>query len=1059
MLSCQKSRNRLVGILSMSKVITSDVAKCVGCNKCIMVCPIKFANNVVIIDDERKIEIDDVKCISCGRCIQICDHGVRSYIDDSDRFWEDLANSKTSGEKISVIVAPSFVANKYNDYKRVFGYLKSLGVNLIYDVSFGADIASWTYVNHLKKENKPDFYMAQPCPPVVNYIEKYMPNLIEKLMPAQSPAISTAIYLKKYDKVTDKIAFLSPCIAKKEEFEKEFNPDFIDYSVTFEMFFKHLESKNINLLDYPEVDFDNIQSGLGATLSRPGGLKDILLYHLPDLKIKQIEGQSRIYDYLKYLSSGRSLGNYDFVDVLNCSHGCNVGTASFNGEDTDLNVSIEFEKEILNDRRVKNQNKRIINLVEYDKLFEFFDETLTLEDFSIQYQDKSALIKPTLSSENDIEGAFAILRKNDEASRNINCYSCGYKTCKDMAIAICNNLNVPSSCYQYNKKELEFQKNNVEVKERYIRTILEYLSESVIVTNRYGVIEFVNREVQETFGSEPSVYINKHIRELFKDINIEEMKDGTGYEFQITDNNEKARYFELKRNTIYFNYEPLYIFIIVDITKNKELDDLKNQFVSMISHELRTPLTSIRGALGLISSGVLGDLPSKVKELVNIAGNNSIRLVNLINDILDLEKMKAGKMEFIIDEHEIISLIEETVTFNEEYAKQYNVKYEIVKKVDNGLVNVDKDRFIQVLTNLLSNAAKFSIPNEIVNISVEKNNNLFRVSVTNKGVGIPSESRAKIFESFSQINSSVSKNKGGTGLGLSICKSIMQKMGGNIDFESIPNEKTTFYFELPEVSKKGNEEYVLICEDDSTTAFCIQKMFEKMGYIVDIAYSAQEALEFLTTKEYKLMTIDVLLPDKNGLILLDEIKNNEQTKDLPVIIISATEEDSVNLKANNKIVAWLEKSFDTEKLEDIINKTLTNKNNKVKILHVEHDEDVLNIVSSTLKDIACISAVDNLVDAEKILNENTFDLIIFDYVFPNGTCEQLIDKIKETQNKDAKLILLSAYEIKPSLAERVDLVICKTRVSYGQFLCNIKSFIDENLFSEEFEKLKEQMII
>ena len=241
--------------------------------------------------------------------------------------------------------------------------------------------------------------------------------------------------------------------------------------------------------------------------------------------------------------------------------------------------------------------------------------------------------------------------------------------------------------------------------------------------------------------------------------------------------------------------------IIRDISVQKAIDIQKNNFISMVSHELRTPLTAIRGALGLISSGTLGEIPEKCSMLLNIANNNVIRLVSLINDILDLEKIKAGRMDFNFEELQIMPLVQEAILSINEFAKQYNVRYEIKEKLDEVLINVDKDKFIQILINLLSNAAKFSTPNEVVEIYVKRNKHLISLSVVNKGHGIPKESCPRIFESFYQVDSSDSRQKGGTGLGLNICKSIIQKMSGSIRFDSIIDDKTTFYIEFPEIYK------------------------------------------------------------------------------------------------------------------------------------------------------------------------------------------------------------------------------------------------------------------
>jgi len=237
-----------------------------------------------------------------------------------------------------------------------------------------------------------------------------------------------------------------------------------------------------------------------------------------------------------------------------------------------------------------------------------------------------------------------------------------------------------------------------------------------------------------------------------------------------------------------------------------------------------------------------------------------------------------------------------------------------------------------------------------------------------------------------------------------------------------------------------NEQRVLICEDEPTTAFCIQKMLEKVGYQSDIAYTAKEAQELLAIHNYKLMTLDIILPDKNGLVLLEEIKNNEFTKNLPIIILSASEQDCNDANIKHKVVYWLEKSFDFTNLEKMIDSIMLNKHmNKAKIFYLEDDDDLLNIISLTLSNIANITAINNLKDAEKDLATSVYDIIILDYKLADGTCDKIIDEIKSTHNKDAKLVLFSAYEPTKELAKKFDKVILKTKISTEEFIDCIKN--------------------
>lgn len=1018
----------------LDKIINTNKDKCTGCNKCIMICPVKFANNVELTDNERKIEIDEYRCIACGKCLKVCDHNARKYIDDLDKFLNDLKN----GEKVSLIVAPSFMPNQPSIYKRVFGYFKSLGINLIYDVSLGADITSWGYVKYFSKNKPKDFTISQPCPTIVNYIERYTPNLIANLIPIQSPVMCTAIYLRKYQNVTDKIALISPCIAKKSEIEKESNLGLVDYNITFDNLFAYFNENNIDLMSFPEVDFDNDKCGLGMKLSKVGGLNENLLYHLPELKIRLLDGPEKVFDYLNFLDKGFRCGEYDLLDILNCNNGCNVGTASCK-ESYDHEISKEIEDEILGYKRLKVQDEIEIDYDEYNKRLKYFDDNLNLNDFHVEYTDKSDKITFIHPNEDEFENAYIKLKKYDESSRTINCYSCGYKTCKDMAIAIHNNYNTPLSCHQYNRKELETQKDISD----YVRTILAYLTKAIIVTDENGFIKFINQETQRLLGFSSDEFINKHIQNLFHNINLDEITEASSKMYECQRKSGNACHLRVENRLFERKNRKFLLFVLEDVTKQIEMDNLKSNFISTISHELRTPLTSIKGALGLLSSGILGDLSEKSKDLLNIANNNVVRLVNLINEILDLEKITAGKMVFKFEEYQITPLIEEIVLLNQGYAQQFNVKYEIKEKLDNALINVDKDRFIQVITNLLSNAAKFSLPSEVVEIYVKRDHHLIIVSVVNKGRGIPEENHDKLFESFYQSDLSDPKAKKGSGLGLSICKSLVENMGGKIGFKSVIDDKTTFYVRFPEIYVNEYKKSVLVIEDNQTTLLVIKAMFTKLGYNVDTAMSAEEAINMLNSKDYDLLTLDVVLPDKNGLVLLNEIRNDERTDDIPIIIISEHKDALQEVSASeNKIIACLEKSFDLEMLKETITEINLKKNqNKVKILHVENDVDILNITRKNLKEIAEIKTATTINEAIGILNNCVFDIIIFDYKLPDGNCDRMIDILKDTINKNARLIVFSAYETSEYLADKVDIVMLKTKTNNEQFCSCIKKFI------------------
>ena len=234
-----------------------------------------------------------------------------------------------------------------------------------------------------------------------------------------------------------------------------------------------------------------------------------------------------------------------------------------------------------------------------------------------------------------------------------------------------------------------------------------------------------------------------------------------------------------------------------DVTERKKIDRMKSDFISTVSHELRTPLTSIRGALGLITGGAVGDVPKRVGTMIDIAYGNSDRLVRLINDILDMEKIEAGRMEYAMRPLDVAEMIDKAIRENEAYGAEHDVTFVVTDVLVDATIVGDEDRLLQVLANLLSNAAKFSPPQNRVEISVTEDEAMFRVAITDHGPGIPEAFRDRAFEKFTQADASDSRRQVGTGLGLSISKAIVERHGGAIGFDTETGSGTTVYFTVP----------------------------------------------------------------------------------------------------------------------------------------------------------------------------------------------------------------------------------------------------------------------
>ncbi len=417
-------------------LIYTEKSKCVGCNKCVFKCPVS-ANVATYEEGHNKITVNSELCIGCGECIDICDHEARVYNDDTEKFFEDLRN----GVSISIVAAPAARTN-FTNLNQLFGYLKSVGVNLIYDVSYGADICTWGYIKAIK-EKKLSTVIAQPCPVIVKYIEKFKPELIEYLSPVHSPALCTAIYLRKYKHINDQIAFLSPCIGKKYEFVDKNTNDNINYNVTYASLKKYLRDNNIDLNRCPSAKFDNIDGSWGFAFSRPGGLKENVHFYLgEDVWVKQVEGISHVEHYFEEYAKETKLRKPVplLVDVLNCSHGCNLGTG------TEKNIShnsIDYNT---------NRNKAGVSREKGLELFSYFDKNLALNDFLRKYTNSSLRKKTAFSR--DIEDAFNSLGKKTQEERHINCFCCGYGSCTDFAEAIALGQNHKRNCTHYSKVEI-----------------------------------------------------------------------------------------------------------------------------------------------------------------------------------------------------------------------------------------------------------------------------------------------------------------------------------------------------------------------------------------------------------------------------------------------------------------------------------------------------------------------------------------------------------------------------------------------------------------------------
>jgi len=380
-----------------------------------------------------KVRIDHDKCIACGRCVTACKHDARYFADDTARFFDDLA----AGVPISLIAAPSIRTN-IPEYKKLFTTLKRLGVNKIYDVSLGADICIWAHIKHIEKTGAAPI-ITQPCPAVVTYCELYRHELLKSLSPVHSPMACTSIFMKEYQGITDRIAALSPCVAKVNEFD---DTGLAQYNITFSALLDYMKINEIHVSD-EETEFDHDESGLGSLFPMPGGLKENIEYFLgKKLHIAKAEGYD-VYEKLDKYAEASEDFLPDIFDVLNCTEGCNVGSASYHDR-----CIFEIDKTMDANRRKATEER---NREHYEEVYKTYDSTFDFKLFTRRYKAVNVTY-PEISNK-EIKNAFDLLGKTDYEKQHIDCGACGSGTCYEMARKIALNVNIPENCIVKSKDD------------------------------------------------------------------------------------------------------------------------------------------------------------------------------------------------------------------------------------------------------------------------------------------------------------------------------------------------------------------------------------------------------------------------------------------------------------------------------------------------------------------------------------------------------------------------------------------------------------------------------
>ncbi len=619
----------------------------------------------------------------------------------------------------------------------------------------------------------------------------------------------------------------------------------------------------------------------------------------------------------------------------------------------------------------------------------------------------------------------------------------------------------------------------------FTQAILDNVIDGIITIDNRGIVQSFNRAGETIFGYTADEIIGKNVNMLMPEPYHSEHDGylenyhatgiqriiGIGREVEGRRKDGSVFPMDLAVSRSTHNGQPLFIGLARDITERKRMELMKAEFVSTVSHELRTPLTSITGALGLVIGGALGELPEQAKMMLDIAYKNSKRLALLINDLLDMEKLAAGKMHLDLQTQPLMPLVEQTIEDVRPYGEQYQVNFTLTERADDIQVRVDSGRLQQVLTNFLSNAAKFSPPCAQVEVAVRQHKNVVQVEVIDHGSGISAEFSSRIFQKFSQADSSDTRQKGGTGLGLSISKELIERMNGLIGFDSGEGRGARFHFQLPvcqtqeitqqPVTSTLGMPRLLVVEDDPDVAALLSMLLHRVGYQVDVAVNGEVALGYLAHSEYAAMILGLMLAGQGGGALIRRIRSQTEAEALPIIVVSAfTEDGRLVINSEFNVIDWIEKPFEESRLTAAVRRALPTATRmqevdqckeqlptqlacKPRVLHVEDDADLHQIVATIGRDVADFDVANNLAEARANLALERYSLVVLDIGLPDGWGWELLSDLKRL-SPEPPVIVLSGSEMSQQQQDSLQSALLKTRIPNQDLLDTLKQLLAAN---------------
>lgn len=454
--------------------------------------------------------------------------------------------------------------------------------------------------------------------------------------------------------------------------------------------------------------------------------------------------------------------------------------------------------------------------------------------------------------------------------------------------------------------------------------IVNNVVDGLILIDDHGRIEQFNPSCERMFGYSAEEAIGQDVAMLMQRSDgahhasyMKRYRDGRGghilgetRELEAMDRSGKIFPIELAINAVEAEGVTKFSGVIRNISERKEVERMRKEFVSTVSHELRTPLTSIRGSLTLINTLAPQDLPPKMSKLIDMAQKNTERLILLVNDILDFEKLRAKKTTFALDKLNLNEEVEKALELNQGYADDAGIALAYEPCAPDAPVKLDAEKLQQVLSNLISNAVKYSRSQGTVVVRTEIRNGHARIEIADRGQGIPEKFRSRVFEPFSQADGSVTRAKGGTGLGLNITRELVQAMRGRIGFDSLEGYGTTFWIDFPLIdvewsegtlARSSNETGRLLglhLEDDRDFHIVLQSGMDADLDLMHVTTLA-EARDLLARYQFDVIILDRLVQDGEGLDLINSLDDPENTK---IVVVTAIDENVQHIHVDTTFV-------------------------------------------------------------------------------------------------------------------------------------------------------------